>query len=70
MFQAQVRRDVEDTISLTVEAKNEDEAFGTAFKTLEIYPSAHPFEDVSYCYTENRRILDSTVGEIQLVKEL
>ena len=60
-FEGQVRRDVEDIISLVVEASSEDEAYSKAHSVLEVYPERHTIEGVSFCYTENRRIVDSTV---------
>lgn len=53
-LQAVVKRQVVDTISLTVEAKNLSEAYTKAEEALSVYPEPLDVPGVSYMYVEDR----------------
>lgn len=58
-FLSKTRRVVLDTVSLSVDAENLNEAKANAIKVLEDYPKGNTY--VPYCYVENRETLESQV---------
>ncbi len=62
---AEVRREVLDNVSLTVEADSFQEALEKAARALEEFPEAVTVEGIKYCYIDNRMYLDNTVIGIE-----
>lgn len=62
---AEVRHDITDVVTLTVEAENETEAFDKAKECLEVFPRPVEYDGVRSCYIEHRVFNDTKVIKIE-----
>lgn len=68
-MQGTVTRVVTDTVSLTVEAEGELQAYAIAEGVLRKFPDEHEEDGVSYCYIEHRDNGEPTSVDVEIVKD-
>lgn len=64
-FTGEVKRTVNDTITVAIYADDENEAALKARELLRIFPKPSAVEGVSYCYVENREQEDIDVRSLK-----
>lgn len=64
-LEATIKRVVIDTVSLHVEADNEDEAYEKARQTLSVFPDPVDVDGIPYCYIENRENCEAEIINIK-----
>lgn len=64
-FSADVERNVIDSVTISVEAESLGEAQSKAIEVAETYPKAHYIEGVPHFYIENRKIIGSSVIDME-----
>lgn len=66
---ATVFRQVTDTILLSVDASDKDEAYGKARQVLEKYPEGHDVDGVPFCFVENRELHEPHLLSLSAIHE-
>lgn len=64
-----VTRSITDTITLYVEAEDEQSAYDLARKALQKFPDPHPEDGILRCYIDNRVYGEADLADLRIAVE-